>query len=359
MKRMLVTLAFVALGGCQGVHNLVPTATALLPNGGFSGAVAANYLFAIPSGQNEVRWGKYPYPGNTLPKMITNGLSQPDALAAAPDGEIFVANEGNGTVTGYASPLYSGKAPGTLLHTIRTLLPTGSSTFPIAMRVDTHNDLFVLVQYNVINEYAPPQYHQVRSFTLPGTVLGFFAIGHGVLFAATPNGTVVIWVPPKYAVKTICVPSGCDYYYYGNAVAIALDANRNLYAADGLKHVVYVYAAFHYLKNPVKTFTYGPCCSGKIGVRMGDQNLLASASSDVYLVLRDKIVQYASPDYTQTTVIKNGKTDSALIDGLGNLVVTNNGPAKAGGISLYHLPSGTLYKTISATTTFTALASLP
>jgi hypothetical protein len=354
MKRVLAALAFVALAGCQSVHNFVPASSPLLPSrGSSSSATAANYLFAIPSGRDEVRWGKYPYRGNTLPKIITSGLSQPDALAAAPDGEIFVANKGNDTVTGYASPLYSGKTPGTLLHTIRTLLPTESSTFPIAMRVDAKNDLFVLVQYNVIDEYAPPQYRQVRSFTLPGTVLAFSAIGNGELFAEGFTN-VYVFSPPRYAAKSIYLPA-----YYGDPVVFALDPKRSLYVADGRLHVVFVYAPLRYFKAPGKSFKYGPCCSGKIGVRMGDQSLLASASSDVYLVLHRKIVQYASPDYTQTTIIKNGKTDSALIDGLGNLVVTNNGPAKAGGISLYQLPSGTLYKTISPTTTFTALASLP
>jgi hypothetical protein len=357
MKRMCVVLALVSLVGCQS-PGFVPSSSTLQPNrGSFSGATVGNYFFAIPSGLDEVRWGKYPYPGNALPKTISSGLSHPDALAAAPDGEIFVANKGNDTVTGYASPLYSGKAPGTLLHTMKTLLPTGRSAFPIAMSADADNDLFVLVRYKVVNEYAPPHYHQVRSFTLPAKVLAFTAIGHGRLFAATALGSVLVFAPPKYAVERIFVPTDGSYYY-GNPAAIALDPSRNLYVADGLKHVVYVFAGFHYLEGPIGSFTYGPCCNAKIGVRRGDQNVLASAS-DVYLVLRDKIVQYAAPDYTQTTIIKNGKTDAALIDGLGNLVVTNNGPAKAGGISLYQLPSGALYKTISPATTFTALASLP
>jgi hypothetical protein len=349
-KIIAAILASALLVACEAHQSVVPQGPpqGLAPSTRAL-AAAQPYLFAIPEKTNEIKWGRES--STALLKVITKGISEPAAVAAAANGIVFVANKGNSSITGYASPLYSGKAPGSLLFTTTTFLPTGPAAPPLALSVDERSNVFALLPYNIINEYVPPGYRLARWFRVPATVSSFVEASGGLYTSA--SAAVWIFSYPRSSTKGINV----NPYSNIDPIALGLDQKRNLYAADGYLNQIFIYGHWRLGKPPIKTVKYGACCKHEIGRRLGDQSLLVSSSLYLYLIQRnEKVVQYAPPDYTGITLIaRGGSPKSAAIDAQGNLIVVNG----SGGIGLYQVPAGKLLKTISPTTNFKAVATVP
>jgi sugar lactone lactonase YvrE len=139
--------------------NVTPAATLSGPNTALnhpSGlALAPNGDVLVANGSNGAapaitEYGPAAH-GNSAPIATISGsntgLDFPDGLALAPNGDLFVANSGNGTITEYAPGANGNAAP------IATITTNAGS--PAALARNPRGDLFVTATPSTVLEYAP------------------------------------------------------------------------------------------------------------------------------------------------------------------------------------------------------------
>lgn len=95
-------------------------------------------------------------------RLITTGLDEPDGLTTDKNGNLYVANHGNNTVTEYSPRTYQ-----------PTVLPLSGLDGPTAVRVDGFGNIYVMNAassgYNFIQEYAPGMSVPAYTWIQPGS----------------------------------------------------------------------------------------------------------------------------------------------------------------------------------------------
>ncbi len=250
-----------------------PGAVVVSTNASASAITLRGARMSIAPGSSPAEVGSLPVLG-TKPSATLHGLNNPHALAFDDNGNLFVANNGNGTVSEFAPGSTTPKAtlsglknPGALAFddkgdlfvancgiasnatTVSEFAP-GSTTpkatlkglgFPAALAFDGSGNLFVAnLIGNTVSEFAPGS--TTPTATLSGLVhpdaLAFDASGN--LFVANYGnngaGTTVSELAPGSTTPTATL-SGLN-----GPDALAFDASGNLFVANSLDGTVSEFA---------------------------------------------------------------------------------------------------------------------
>jgi DNA-binding beta-propeller fold protein YncE len=251
---VLALAAFVAvtLSGCESPgQNVLSSAPLTISGVAGGGTLYAGILNSDPS---EVVEYAAPYAHRT--GRIRKGLAIGDCclhecnngMVVDRAGELFVANYGNNTITGYATKAYRPRRkPGTLLNIIADSVST-----PCGLVTDRNNDLFVTMgagHYGdgTLYEYAPPYQTVARTFTEPCQIL-WHAVNHaGDLFVQACN-VIYEYAPPNWRQKAE-VTQGLN-----DPTRFAFDDKNNLYVANSGNSTLTEYVCCKYDEAPVQTF---------------------------------------------------------------------------------------------------------
>ncbi|MGD1066335.1 MAG: hypothetical protein ABR975_05920 [Vulcanimicrobiaceae bacterium] len=159
---------------------------------------SAGNLFVMNQGSNNVKEYASPYTGS--PTTISGGLNDPQQMAIASSGELFLSN-GNSTLAAFTPP-YSGSAA------------TNSQDLdaPAGLAADVYGDVFVASEFsNAVLEYAAPYTgapiaNITNSVNAPRSVTLDDA---GNLFVANEgNFTVTEYAPPYTGSPTVNISTG-------------------------------------------------------------------------------------------------------------------------------------------------------
>jgi hypothetical protein len=166
-------------------------------------AYANGDLFVANSGNSTVTVYAPPFTSGTGAPVttITNGLNEPQGIAFDANGDLFVANAGNGTVTEYASP-YTGAPVATVSTDVaRRFASIASVSPPYGVALDTSGDLFVSIpQASTVTEYAAP-YTGAPIATITNGVNvpeGIAVAANGDLFVANNGSNSITEYAPPY-----------------------------------------------------------------------------------------------------------------------------------------------------------------
>jgi hypothetical protein len=171
-----------------------------------------------------------------------------NAMTVTDSGELFVANYGNNTITGYATPRYGqGKKPGTLLD----LITNGVST-PCGIVADRRGDLFVTMgagHYgnSTLYEYASPYSTVTREFDEPCQILWHAFNGQGNLFVQSCN-EIIEYARPQWQ-EVAEITAGLD-----EPTRFTFDGYNNLFVANEGNSTVTEYACCKYAESPSHTY---------------------------------------------------------------------------------------------------------
>ena len=284
------------------------------------------YAGILNSSPSEVL--EYEYPYKHISGRITNAVALGncclhecnDGMIVDRAGELFVANYGDNTVTGYATPEYLGKKPGTLL----TVISSGI-TQPCDLAVDSENDLFVTLggghSGSALNEYAPPYKHLTRQ-VYEGCAIGWAEVNSkNELFVQSCN-EIDEFILPKWRKHVI-------YSRLDHPTAFAFDENDNLFVANTGNSMVTEYACCNYSGPPIQTLAF----------RFDELSQIFVYHSYVCAVNGgNSTIICTAPPYTSTITITNGLyyPGYAIVDQHKNLLVSNCCPA--GRIAVFTWP---------------------
>lgn len=311
----LTVFTGLRLSGCDapGQRSAPAPALAIARLSAVKGTLYAGILNSQPS---EVLEYKYPYARRT--GKITDGISIGECclhecnngMTVDRAGELFVANYGNNTITGYATKASGrGKKPGTLLDVISA----GVST-PCGLATDRKNDLFVTMgagHYGneTLYEYDPPYQAITRTFTEPSQILWHAFNNAGDLFVQSANG-IYEYSPPNWTQKAE-ITQGLD-----DPTRFAFDAKNNLYVTNDGNSTLTEYPCCNYDEAPAQTFDVTLDVVNQV-FTYGDYVCVVNGSGSNITCLQ--------PPSTQQYVLTNGLDypGYAIVDSERNLLVSN------------------------------------
>ncbi len=245
--------------------------TATAPGCGYTGAKCtqnvrigmAHPIAVADAGNNTVTvWTA----GASAPSAtITAGISNPSAVAFAPNGTLFVANAGSNAVLAFAAP-YTG-TPTTLANGI---------TAPAALATDASSNVFVSsAAAGATKFYAPPYTTATPgSIATGGDSLAFDAAGD--LWIAGQQ-SISRFAPPfagATPVTSLTLPSAPGT---ARVASIALDPSNVLYAVDNANSILYRF-------DPPYTGTPSKAASASSGVKFASPTAVAVAITGHILV---------------------------------------------------------------------------
>jgi DNA-binding beta-propeller fold protein YncE len=153
-------------------------------------------------------------------RKITNGVSNPRAVAYDNAGHLYVANAGNNTVTKYDE---------TNSDALLSTISSGISN-PAALAIDANNNLWVANQgNNTVTEYAAGTRSVAQSLSYgvnAPTALAVSPGGASIAVANTGNNSVTCYNVGTGARGRV-ITSGINY-----PMALAWDPSSNLYVAN-------------------------------------------------------------------------------------------------------------------------------
>ncbi len=164
-----------------------------------------------------------------------SGLNNPEAIAIDAQGDVFVDNNGNNTISEFAPAATTPSA---------TL--TGVS-YPNALIFDRLGNLYAANYYNgTISKFAPGATLPTATLTGVSGPVAFAFDSNNNLYVASYFGTVSVFAPGATSpTLTLTGPS--------NAEAVAVDGNGNVYVSDPGANTVSVFAAG--AATPTRTLT--------------------------------------------------------------------------------------------------------
>jgi hypothetical protein len=323
----------IGAAGPQSFQAVTHLATSAMKPGGIL------YAGILNSSPSQVR--EYQYPFGRFFGRITDGIALGNCcshecnsgIAIDHSGELFVADYGDNTVTGYATPNYFGKKPGTLL----TVISSGI-TSPCGIVIDGENNLFVTLGNggDFVNEYAPPYKHVLRQFT-EGCGISWTAVNSQGNFFMQTCSAIYEFIRPNWRHRVIS--EGLD-----DPNAFAFDAQDNLWVSNEGNSTVTEYACCAYGGPPVLTLDVNFDLLNQVFVYKGYVCVVNGGSS--------VIVCEVPPDYSSTWTITSGLHYPGLgiVDDQGDPIVSNC--CVDGHIAEYKWPwatgsnGGNLYRTL-------------
>jgi hypothetical protein len=253
-------------------------------------------------------------PGTVTP--FTGAFKTPEGAAIDSQGNIYVADAGNNTITEFVS----GSTTGTVIAT-GTLTLSG----PSAVAVDDIGDIFIsdtgnnrIVEVQVVNGVLTPASATALSITVTSPA-GLAFDGLGNFYIANAGSNQLLYVPNyNGALNTSAVQA------YGSGfsgpLAVAVDLNRNVYVADTGNNAV------EELPGPI-----GSQAQVKVLTGLNDPTALTTdASGSLYVVNAgsESIEKYPSLSGSLGAGQLVGGTIAApygvTIDSNGNLYATDN-----------------------------------
>jgi hypothetical protein len=316
------------LGGCGGSLPSLSSAGGSRTLLSEEPLVTGGYLYAgiLNSNPSAVREYKYPYKRRLrgIIKRVALGNECNNGLVVDKAGELFVANQDDNTVTGYATPNYSGRKPGALL----TVISKGISA-PCGLAVDRKNDLFVENGYGgtTINEYAPPYKRLTHKFSV-GCGIGWFAESPDDDLFVQACFVVYEYVRPRWQRRQIS--NGVN-----NPTIIAFDPKADLFVANLGNSTITEYRCCTYGGPPIKTVSAAFYSLVDLYVYRDYICFVNKANST--------IVCLEPPKYAHALTISTGLSSPgyAVVDAQSDLLVSNCCIGSQGSIAEYEWPWAT------------------
>ncbi len=292
-----IAVTAAAPGAICSNPNAVCTATFTIKND-------VQQLWVADFSTSVVREYTPPYTG-VVSTTITDGISQPSALALDGAGDLYVLDHGNSSVAEYQPP-YTG-APSVSF--------TAGIDVPYAMVVDGSRNVFVAnAGSNTVTVYAPP-YTAVTTTISSGISLPYALAldGSGNLFVANNSNSSVSEFAPPYTGAAVATITNGVYL----PIALALDAAGELFVAN---------------QNGSVTVYEPPYTGSPTVIQSGidlPEALLVDPSGTLFVANGSsaEVTYYAAPYSNLTGTISGGLASPAelALDGAGNLLIANRG----------------------------------
>jgi hypothetical protein len=324
---VLIVTAGIAASGCASVDGGARVPNAPISISASTSGTGVLYAGILNSSPSRVLEYSYPYERRT--GKITNGIALGqccshecnDGMAVDAAGELFVANYGDNTITGYATRQYGHrKKAGTLLDVI-----SADVSQPCGVVTDSSNDVFVTMgggHYGgTLYEYAPPYTRVTRNFDQGCYVhwLAFNAAGN--LFVQACD-QITEYVAPHWRKRNVTI--GLD-----DPAVFTFDANDNLFVANVGNSTVTEYACCNYDEAPIATLSFSFDYVNQ---------LLAYGGYVCALNGGNSIIICEQPGYSGMSTITRGLNHPgyAIVDPEQNLLVSNCCPN--GSVAIYKWP---------------------
>ncbi|HWT05660.1 MAG TPA: hypothetical protein VN224_07875, partial [Xanthomonadales bacterium] len=153
---------------------------------------------------------------------ITTGINGPFSVAFSSDGTLFVANDNNSTVTGYAPP-YTG-TPFTISAHVAN---------PVAIAIDANNDLIVANAGGANVTIYPPPYTTTTPVTLnTGALPAALAIDSTQHLWIVSSSGALYRYPAPYVAGGFDKGIGSAVTTFNGPCGLALDSTGRLYVAN-------------------------------------------------------------------------------------------------------------------------------
>jgi serine/threonine protein kinase, bacterial len=253
--------ALTAVTACA--QTAMPISSPLQSAGSFSthlstrprASATTTYIYAVTGGAvDAIRAGKTP----KIVATITQGVSNPLGLTVDKSGTLYVANNGNATVTEYPAGQ----------NTPSVTLSQGLA-FPSDVAVDKSGNVWVSNGSNVL-EY--PKGSQSPSFTLTNGLNGADAVAldaEGAVYVSNlpSGGSPYVAVFAHGATKPKATFGQGDLVY---PCGVTLDPSQNIYVADFDNGAAYVFS--HTSHKLLRTFGGQPLFSEPCGITIDTHN---------------------------------------------------------------------------------------
>jgi sugar lactone lactonase YvrE len=252
--------------------------------------------------------------GATAPiATITTGINAPSAVAFAPNGTLFVANQGNSTVTAYAPPYTN--APVTISTGVK---------HPVSLAVDAQNEVVVANSAGANVTIYPPPYTTAAPVTLgagagPSAVL-VSAVSQRLWVLSTSG--VLYRYPPPYTAGGFDRNIGTTATFNGPH-GLAIDSTFRLYVANsGDNDVLRFDSPYNQTPSATIASTAGAPMTLPVAVIVGAGDALLAGSQDgldTYTSAGAPIALIAGPLYKPTgmTIDQDGMVWAATGSGNG------------------------------------------
>jgi hypothetical protein len=292
----------------------------------------------IPSGDDAVVIYDPPYSESSPTAIVTNGVSDPVAVAVSNSGYLFVANSANVTV--YKAPFNSSSKP------VATL--TNGIDLPVGLATNSSGDVFVwddlidaMGMPDEVTEYAPPfSNSSMPANTMDSTNANIDEIA-GIAVDRKDNFMVMNCAhdcdTPDFTASSVLMFGASNYgaapvsigSTFGAPIALAFDAADDMYVAacpspcSSINYEIKKYAApLSASSSVLATVTQSQNVGqpGSLGVdsanNLFDGNVMGGSSS---------IVEYPPPYTSTPAALFNGyQANVMLIDGFNTLIVSDD-----------------------------------
>lgn len=256
---------------------------------------------------------------------ITDGISRP-LPAIGPDGRLYVANEGNATVTIYDSAKH---------HLMQTL-STGKLSEPTKLAFDSTGTIYALCPGGVV---VFPSGSQQNEYILPGNRYGIAVDSMNDLYVSA--GPKVYGYKPGARKHFVVLHDGIS-----SAASIAVDPNDNLYIANSRyrKKDPGSVAVYNTVSNSLEYVL-----TNAQGVH-GPTNVLVGSDGNLYVANGlggpQSVTVYPPGQTTLIRTITSGLDQPAglAMDSSGNLYVSNLG---ANDVTVYAPKTTAVLRTIT------------